>query len=110
MTEILQPAITLAKEGYPVHQFSSLLQKQNERMLQKTKHSFGDDMLNINGQSPYHGEVMKNPKLAGVFEVCFIFIFMLQNRTKQCRTKVLTKRKFKNKAFYSFTNFKFITI
>lgn len=69
MTDILQPAITLANEGYPVHQFSSLLQKQNEEVLQKTKHSFGDDMLNNNGESPCHGDVMKNPKLASVFEV-----------------------------------------
>lgn len=74
MTEILHPAITLAKEGYPVHQFSSLLQKQYKRVLQKTKHSFGDDMLNDNGESPHHGDVMKNPKLASVFEVVSFLI------------------------------------
>ena len=69
MAQILQPAITLAKEGYPVHQFSAFLQKHNKEMLQKTKHSFGGDMLMNENESPQHGEVMRNPKLAGVFEV-----------------------------------------
>ena len=76
MAQILEPAITLAKEGYPVHQFSSLLQKQNEGVLQKTKHSSGDDMLNENGESPRHGDVMKNTKLADVFEV-YRFWFLI---------------------------------
>ena len=68
LEEILQPAITLCKEGYPVHEFSAYLQQKYEGVLQRTQHSFADDML-LNGKAPQHGDVVKNEKLAGVFEV-----------------------------------------
>ncbi|XP_066925060.1 glutathione hydrolase-like YwrD proenzyme [Clytia hemisphaerica] len=67
LKEILQPAITLCKEGYPVHEFSAYLQQKNEGVLQRTPHSFPDDML-LNGRAPQHGDVVKNTKLAGIFE------------------------------------------
>lgn len=64
---ILQPAITLAQDGYPVHEFSAFLQNCHVGDLKQTLHSYADDML-LNGRAPYHGDIMKNPKLANVFK------------------------------------------
>ena len=63
------PAIKLAEDGFPVHEFSSYLQKKGSNTLQKTDHSFGDD-LQMDGMPPEHGQVMKNEKLANVYKVC----------------------------------------
>ena len=68
MKDILQPAITLSREGYPVHQFSAYLQRHNEGVLKKTSCSFGGD-LQLDRKPPKHGDVVKNPNFADVLEV-----------------------------------------
>jgi len=76
MKDILQPAITLSREGYPVHEFSAYLQSHYEGALKKTAYSFGEDMLQ-DGKSPKQGDVVKNPKFADVLEVRKITITIL---------------------------------
>lgn len=73
MQEILQPAINLANEGYPVHEWSAYLQNRNASVLQKTSYSFADDLL-LDGKPPKHGDVVKNPKLARSYEVRTIML------------------------------------
>ena len=71
MSDILQPAITLGKEGFPIHEFSAFLQHHHKDDLRNTEHSYGNDLLLEKGEIPQHGDVMTNPKLAAVFEVNF---------------------------------------
>ncbi len=64
LSDILQPAIELAENGYPV----SLLTAQSwARGVPQLKNGpYGDQML-INGKAPMAGQIMKMPNLARTF-------------------------------------------
>ncbi|KAG9287695.1 hypothetical protein G9A89_004098 [Geosiphon pyriformis] len=65
LLEILQPAIDLAEEGYPVSEISSWQWKLGQEAL-KAASSNGTDML-IDGRAPKTGELMFMPNLARTF-------------------------------------------
>ncbi|KAH3872512.1 glutathione hydrolase-like YwrD proenzyme [Dreissena polymorpha] len=67
MLDILQPAIRLAEEGFPVQKITAHAWAKGAWLLQEKRNMFGQDLL-INGQPPKHGEVMQNPWLANTFK------------------------------------------
>lgn len=61
IAEVLQPAIRLAEEGFPVAPITSWFWRRSaERLLCKTPN--GSEML-INGHGPVAGEIFRNPGL-----------------------------------------------
>ena len=65
--EILQPAIELAEEGFPVSPLTSYFwQAGATNQLAKTAHG---SELTINGQGPSAGEVFRNPNLAKTMQI-----------------------------------------
>ncbi|KAG2219833.1 hypothetical protein INT45_006276 [Circinella minor] len=60
---LLQPAIKLAENGFPVCQIASYVWKQEEQML-KEVNDHKDNMLVDGIRSPAEGEIMQLPKLA----------------------------------------------
>ncbi|KAI7849586.1 nucleophile aminohydrolase [Circinella umbellata] len=60
---LLQPAIKLAENGFPVCQIASYLWKQGEQML-KQMNDHKDNLLVDGIRSPAEGEIMQLPKLA----------------------------------------------
>jgi len=65
LSQVLEPAITLAEEGYPVGQVTAYYWARSENLL-KTASPNGDEML-LNGSAPKEGEIMKMPFLAQSF-------------------------------------------
>ena len=70
MKNILQPAIDLAKEGFPVHPVAAYFWDKCGSCLQVPTNKHGCDML-LNGHPPKAGDVMVMPHLAATFEVTF---------------------------------------
>ncbi|KAG4072393.1 hypothetical protein HA402_004325 [Bradysia odoriphaga] len=64
LSEILEPAIKLAEEGFPVAQVSAHFWKKGEHLLQNSAN--GTEILS-NGVAPKEGEIMKMPFLAETF-------------------------------------------
>lgn len=68
MIDILQPAIELAKHGFPVHPVTAHFWDKGSSCLKDPKNIHGSDLL-LSGQAPRAGDVMKMPLLATTFEV-----------------------------------------
>ena len=68
MGDILQPAIKLAKDGFPVHIVAAHLWNAGSSCLKDPANKHGSDLL-LNGQAPRPGDVMKMPLLASTYEV-----------------------------------------
>ncbi|XP_019615061.1 PREDICTED: uncharacterized protein LOC109462864 [Branchiostoma belcheri] len=66
MQEILQPAIQLAEEGFPVAPVAAYHWAKGAALLQYQDNLHGGDLL-IQGKAPRAGEVMRNPHLAQTF-------------------------------------------
>jgi gamma-glutamyltranspeptidase/glutathione hydrolase len=67
MSEILAPAIRLARDGFPVGLLTSFYwQRGVERQL---KSSLNGRELTIDGRGPNAGEIFRNPNLARTFEL-----------------------------------------
>ena len=66
--DVLEPAITLAEEGFPVAPLTSIYWDSHSCDL-ANKH--GGDML-LEGRVPKAGEIMRMPHLANTFRVSFI--------------------------------------
>lgn len=67
LQEILQPAIKLAEEGFPVHEVAAVFWEKGSGVLKRTKNIHGHELL-LNGKAPGHGDVMQNPFLARTFK------------------------------------------
>lgn len=67
MIDILQPAIELAKHGFPVHPVAAYFWDKGSSCLKNPKNIYGSDLL-LRGQAPGAGDVMKMPLLATTFE------------------------------------------
>lgn len=59
---ILEPAIALAEEGFPVSELTAPFWKTNAKILRET--SPGGQELLINGEAPLPGQIFSNPGLA----------------------------------------------
>ena len=68
LSEILQPAIQLAEEGFPVHPITANAWKNAQDTLKSWPKSFSDDLL-IKGNAPDVGQIFKNPALAETLKV-----------------------------------------
>ncbi|XP_071813699.1 glutathione hydrolase-like YwrD proenzyme [Apostichopus japonicus] len=66
-SEILQPAIQLATNGFPVSPLTATQWKDNLHQLIREENPNRGEML-INGESPRAGEIMKMPNLASTFQ------------------------------------------
>jgi gamma-glutamyltranspeptidase/glutathione hydrolase len=66
LQEILEPAIGLAEEGYPVAPLTALLWESGSCDLQATPNTHGRDLL-LGGRAPGAGEIMRMPHLATTF-------------------------------------------
>lgn len=68
LSDVLQPAITLAEEGFPVHPVVAHHWGKGAHLLQAESNEHGGDMLMPDGQAPKAGEIMHMPKLAKTFK------------------------------------------
>jgi gamma-glutamyltranspeptidase/glutathione hydrolase len=68
MRQILQPAISLAENGFAVHHVAAQSWKTNSECLMNPANKHGHDML-LEGKPPREGDVMKMPHLAETFKV-----------------------------------------
>jgi gamma-glutamyltranspeptidase/glutathione hydrolase len=66
MTDILQPAINYAREGFPVSELIAFYWNGNARAL--AKYPGFKDIYMPNGKAPQKGEIFKNPYLANTLE------------------------------------------
>ncbi|PLX15548.1 MAG: gamma-glutamyltransferase [Marinilabiliales bacterium] len=66
MTDILQPAINYAREGFPVSELIAFYWNGNANRLEK--YSGFKEVYMPNGQAPQKGEIFKNPFLANTLE------------------------------------------
>ncbi|MDQ2179518.1 gamma-glutamyltransferase [Marinifilum sp. D714] len=66
MEEILQPAITYAKEGFPVSELIAYYMNGSAKRLKKYP-GFAETYM-PNGKMPQKGEIFKNPYLANTYE------------------------------------------
>ncbi len=66
MSEILQPAIELARDGFPVSLLTARSWQRSAAIL--LKGPYGKEML-IDGRGPNAGEMMRIPTLANTFEM-----------------------------------------
>lgn len=66
MTEILQPAIQYARNGFPVSELIAYYWQSNARALQK--YPGFEEIFMPNGKAPAKGEIFKNPHLAETLE------------------------------------------
>lgn len=71
MGDILQPAIGLAKHGFPVHPVAAHFWNAGCSCLKNPRNKHGSDLL-LNGEAPRAGDVMKMPLLASTFEVSIL--------------------------------------
>ena len=65
MKDLLEPAIRLAEEGFPVSEITAYFWKAQEFLLKKTS---ATDLL-LNGEAPSKGDVFRNPSLAKTFRI-----------------------------------------
>ncbi|EJD04166.1 gamma-glutamyltranspeptidase [Fomitiporia mediterranea MF3/22] len=65
VAQVLEPAIRLAEEGFPVSELSSYSWQRSEPLLKHASPN-GDAML-LNGKAPLPGQIMKLPDLAKTF-------------------------------------------
>ncbi|XP_029471769.1 uncharacterized protein LOC115098864 isoform X2 [Rhinatrema bivittatum] len=65
--EILQPAISLAEQGFPVSEITAYHWKKEASVLQIPSNPHGKDLL-IHGEAPGHGHIFRNPFLAETFK------------------------------------------
>ncbi|OQS07899.1 gamma-glutamyltranspeptidase [Thraustotheca clavata] len=65
LQDILQPAIDLAREGFPVTPVTSYLWERGVHQLTRWPHP--EDLL-IDGRAPRNGEIFQNPSLAASLE------------------------------------------
>ena len=68
LLEILQPAIDLAENGFPVAPISAYHWEWGAADLMNPKNLYGKDML-LNNRAPRTGEIMRMPILAKTFKV-----------------------------------------
>jgi len=68
LKDLLQPAIDLAKQGFPVHPVAAHFWGKGCFCLKDPANKHGSDML-LNGEPPRAGDVMEMPHLATTFEV-----------------------------------------
>ncbi|XP_065066294.1 glutathione hydrolase-like YwrD proenzyme [Rhopilema esculentum] len=66
LSKILQPAVDLAEEGFPVHPIAAHAWKSGEDLLKSWSKSYYPDLL-IDGKAPSVGQIFKNPSLAETF-------------------------------------------
>ena len=66
MTEILNPAITYAREGFPVSELIAFY--WNLSVPRLSKYPNFTETFTINGKAPQKGEIFKNPYLANTLE------------------------------------------
>ena len=66
MTEILQPAIDYARNGFPVTELIAYYMERNSRYLAKYP-GFKETYM-PNGRTPKKGEIFRNPRLANTLE------------------------------------------
>jgi len=66
MAQILQPAIQLADEGFPLSQMTGQHWRSSLGRFNDPRNTYGSDFL-INGRTPLWGEVFRNPHLADSF-------------------------------------------
>jgi len=66
MTEILQPAISYAKDGFPVSELIAFYMERSVRRLSKYP-GFKETYM-PNGKTPAKGEIFKNPMLGNTLE------------------------------------------
>ncbi|QKG80135.1 gamma-glutamyltransferase [Tenuifilum thalassicum] len=67
MKQILEPAITYAREGFPVSELIAFYWQRNAQRL-KQYEGFADVFM-PNGKAPSKGEIFKNPYLANTYEL-----------------------------------------
>ncbi len=67
MSKVLEPAILLAEEGFPVSQYTSMWWQEGV-INQVSRHKHGHELM-IAGRGPHPGEIMKNPTLASSLKV-----------------------------------------
>ncbi|KAK3533982.1 hypothetical protein QTP70_034980, partial [Hemibagrus guttatus] len=67
LADLLQPAIDLAQDGFPVAEITAHMWATNTESLRAAGRELGEDLL-INNQPPTHGQVMTNPNLARTFQ------------------------------------------
>ena len=70
--DILEPAITLAKEGFPVAPLTSLFWQRGSCDL---SNEHGGDML-LDGKAPKAGTIMRMPHLANTFKVSLVLVLL----------------------------------
>ncbi|XP_001630088.2 glutathione hydrolase-like YwrD proenzyme isoform X1 [Nematostella vectensis] len=68
MRDVLQPAIELAEEGFPVHHLTAHLWNANSHTLTRPENRHGSEML-LDGRPPREGDVMRLPNLAKTFKL-----------------------------------------
>jgi gamma-glutamyltranspeptidase len=69
ISEVLQPAIELAKEGFAVAPISSVMWNASRKFFDKWKHGAGQtELLLPSGHAPQPGEIFANPAMAKVLE------------------------------------------
>lgn len=66
LAQILQPAVDLAEDGYPVQQITALSWSKGAPTLLTPKNKHGGDLL-IEGKAPVYGQVIRLPHLAQTF-------------------------------------------
>jgi gamma-glutamyltranspeptidase/glutathione hydrolase len=64
ISSVLNPAIRLAEQGYPVAPITANFW---DRSVERLKHAPGGHELTIDGRAPVAGEIFKNPGLARTF-------------------------------------------
>ncbi|XP_047014081.2 glutathione hydrolase-like YwrD proenzyme isoform X2 [Ictalurus punctatus] len=67
LADVLQPAIDLAQNGFPVAEITAYQWAEGAKSLRAAGRELGGDLL-INNQPPKHGQVMTNPNLARTFQ------------------------------------------
>ena len=64
---MLQPAIELAEQGFPVAPIAAHSWKASEALLRRQAGGSGHPMLQPDGHAPKAGDIHKNPDLAATF-------------------------------------------
>lgn len=67
LSEVLQPAIDLAEQGFPVHSTAAHFWEAGSDKLRASENPHGADMLMADGSAPREGDVMEMPMLAQTF-------------------------------------------
>jgi gamma-glutamyltranspeptidase/glutathione hydrolase len=68
MSDILQPAIDYAENGFPVSELIAYYWDIGARVLSDQPGAFREEMT-INGRAPRKGEIMKRPTLANTYRI-----------------------------------------